>query len=298
MAPEAPKKKQLGRGLSALLGETLSTDPALGLQSRNLPVEKLHPSPYQPRRHFDEEALEALAASIRQQGVVQPLLVRVDPADASLYEIVAGERRWRAAQRAQLHEVPCVIKALRDDETLEIALVENIQREDLTALEEARAYRQLIDQFHHTQEVLSQNLGKSRSHIANMLRLLTLPEPVQRLLMRGTLSVGHVRALINAPNPVEMAEKIVGKGLTVRETERLAQASKLKKPRKLKAVAGNGAEIDADTLALERDLSLVLGLRVTIRHEAKGGNLTLHYSSLEQLDDLLQRLNQSPGAAN
>jgi ParB family chromosome partitioning protein len=295
---ESPKKKQLGRGLSALLGDTLSTDPAAGLQSRTLPVEHLHPSPYQPRRHFDEEALVALSESIRQQGVVQPLLVRPDLANPGSYEIVAGERRWRAAQLAQLHEVPCVIKALRDDETLEIALVENIQREDLTPLEEAYAYRQLIDQFHHTQEVLSKNLGKSRSHIANMLRLLTLPEPVQRLLTRGTLSAGHARALINAPNPVEMAEKIVGKGLSVRQAEQLAKQAKLKKPLKLKAVAGTGAEVDADTLALERDLALVLGLKVTIRHEAKGGNLTLHYTSLEQLDDLLQRLNQSPGSAN
>jgi ParB family chromosome partitioning protein len=292
---EEGKKRQLGRGLSALLGEdrAAETITGKGAGSRMLPIESLHPSPYQPRRIFTDEGMASLVQSVKQQGIVQPLLVRPDPTRAGEYEIVAGERRWRAAQAAQLHEVPAVVRELGDRDTLEIALVENIQREDLSPLEEARGYRRLIDEFGHTQEELANALGKSRSHVANLLRLLTLPESVQQMLSEGKLSAGHARALITAAEPERLAERIVAKGLSVRDAERLAQEAKPGAPSPAKpsrvARAIDTPESDPDTLALERDLSLLLGMKVTIRHEGKGGDISIRYESMEQLDDILQR---------
>lgn len=295
------KKRQLGRGLSALLGEDRAAETITGKSSatRMLPIEALHPSPYQPRRVFSDEGMSALVASVKTQGIVQPLLVRPDPKRSGEFEIVAGERRWRAAQVAQLHEVPVVVRELGDRDTLEIALIENIQREDLTPLDEAQAYRRLVDEFGHTQEALASALGKSRSHVANMLRLLTLPVFVQQLVTEGKLSAGHARALISAAEPEKLAVQVIARGLSVRDTERLAQRAKptgsAKGPAKPTRVARaiDTPDSDPDTLALERDLSLMLGLAVTIRHEGKGGNLTINYGTLEQLDDLLQRLSKA-----
>jgi ParB family chromosome partitioning protein len=253
----------------------------------------------QPRRRFDAEAIEALAASIRTQGVLQPLLVRPLADRPQHFEIVAGERRWRAAQRAALHEVPVVVKPLRDREALEIALIENIQREDLTALEEAEGYRQLIEQYGHTQEALATAVGKSRSHVANLLRLLTLPASVQEMLQDGRLSAGHARTLVTVNDAAALAQQIVARSLSVREAEALAQGAKAA------PAGGRGGKSgaarpprDADTLALERELSAQLGLKVTIDFDGKGGRLSVHYSTLDQLDDVLQRLNQAPRTVN
>lgn len=290
------KRKGLGRGLSSLLGEDAAPSVAA---TRTLPVEFLQPGKYQPRRHFDDEAMQALVSSIRQQGVVQPLLVR--EIGSGRYEIIAGERRWRAAQQAQLHDVPVVVRDMSDREALEIALVENIQRQDLSPLEEAEAYKRLMEEFQHTQEALAQSVGKSRSHIANMLRLLALPASVHMLIESGALSAGHARALVNAPDPAALAHEVVAKGLSVRETERLAQRAKGKDGAAATRGArpgglGNraGAPVlakDADTAALERDLTMLLGLKVSISFAGRGGALTIQYDTLEQLDDVIQRLN-------
>ncbi|MBL9035387.1 MAG: ParB/RepB/Spo0J family partition protein [Rhodospirillaceae bacterium] len=284
-------KRHLGRGLSALLGGDDGEPPVTGAAiaaARSVPIEFLHPSKLQPRADFDDERLEQLAQSIREQGVLQPILVRAHPGKANQFEIVAGERRWRAAQKAQLHEVPIVQKDLTDRDTLEIALIENIQRQDLNAIEEARGYRRLLQEFAYTQEVLAERVGKSRPHIANLLRLLELPEAVRILIAEGKLTSGHARALINLPNAAELAQVIVAKGLSVREAERLAAKAKAR-PR------GKGAraprEKDADTKALERDLTASLGLKVEIDFDGKGGTVTLHYRTLEQLDQIIEKLN-------
>lgn len=293
---EAPKRG-LGRGLSALFGEE-APEPAAAPASappaapRNLPVEKLHPGAYQPRRQFDEESQNALVESIKAQGILQPLLVRRHPTIADAYEIVAGERRWRAAQAAQLHEVPVIVRELGDRETLEIALVENIQRQDLNPLEEAEGYRRLLEEFSHTQEDLARVVGKSRSHIANSLRLLTLPDPVRTMLQDGRLTAGHARALLNAGDPAGLAEEVAKRGLNVRQTEKLAKLAK-------EGAAGGGkasapAAKLADTAALERELTALLGLKVTIAFDGQGGALTIHYRTLEQLDDVLRRLSSTP----
>lgn len=256
-----------------------------------LPVEKLDPNPDQPRRDFSPEALEELAASLRAKGMIQPIIVRPNPRKAESYEIVAGERRWRAAQMAQLHDVPVVVRDLDDTEVLEIAIIENIQRADLNALEEALGYRQLMERFGHTQEKLAEALSKSRSHIANLLRLLTLPDTIQTWLREGKLSAGHARALITAENPVELARKVIDQGLSVRETERLAKAAHGERagagaPRK-----SRGPEKDADTRVLEQDLSANLGMKVVIDHKGlDGGVLTISYRGLDQLDELCQIL--------
>ncbi len=289
----AVPKRHLGRGLSALLGGDDGEpplDPAVLANARHVPIEYLHPSKLQPRVDFNDERLQQLAQSIREQGVLQPILVRPHRTHQGEYEIVAGERRWRAAQLAQLHEVPVVQKDLSDRDTLEIALIENIQRQDLNPIEEARGYRRLMQEFAYTQEVLSDRIGKSRPHIANLLRLLELPDIVRTMIAEGKLSTGHARALINLPNAVALAEIIVAKGLSVREAERLATRAKVKGKRGKAAKAPR--EKDADTKALERDLSHRLGLKVEIGFDGKGGAVTVHYQTLEQLDEIIGKLGQ------
>jgi ParB family transcriptional regulator, chromosome partitioning protein len=288
------ERRGLGRGLSALMadvaietGAAEQTTPSRR-PDRMIPIERISPNADQPRRAFSQAALEELAASIREKGIIQPLILRPDPADSERYQIVAGERRWRAAQLAQLHDVPALIRELDDTEVLEIAIIENIQRADLNAVEEAAAYQQLMTRFGHTQERLADALGKSRSHIANLLRLLTLPEGVQTMLRDGRLSAGHARALITTPNPEELARQVVTRGLSVRETEKLAKAG-LSAPVQRKPPR---PDKDADTRALEGDLSAALGMGVEINHggEGEGGTVVIAYKTLEQLDDLCRRL--------
>jgi ParB family transcriptional regulator, chromosome partitioning protein len=275
----------LGRGLSALLDDSeLPGAREEGAQRRTLPVAFLKPNRNQPRRRFEEEELKELAQSIREKGVLQPILVR-PLKGVNAYEIVAGERRWRAAQLAKLHEVPVVVRTLTDSEALEIAIVENVQRADLNAIEEAGAYRDLMEQFHYTQDRLAQAVGKSRSHIANTLRLLKLPEPVRLLIAEGKLTAGHARALVGTPDPEALANEIVSGSLSVRQAERKAQAPKGRVPRKV-------APKDADTRALEQGLSNALGMTVEIEHKGEaGGQVNIHYLSLEQLDEICRRLN-------
>ncbi|QEX19898.1 chromosome partitioning protein ParB [Hypericibacter terrae] len=292
--------KKLGRGLSALLGAESADYASLDRVrlSKMVPIEQLQPGPFQPRRLFGDEELAALAESIKANGILQPILVRRRPQQPNAYEIVAGERRWRAAQRAQLHEVPVIIRDLADREALELALVENLQRENLSALEEAEGYRRLLEEFKNTQEDLAQHVGKSRSHIANMLRLLGLPSQVKALLDEGQLTAGHARVLVTAADPVGLAKQIVAQGLNVRQAERMASAAKPTASRKSARSKPGAAVRDADTLALERDLSNLLGLKVSINFDGQGsGALTIHYKSLDQLDDLLQRLTRAAGAA-
>ena len=296
MSDEKPRPRQLGRGLSALLGENPveipQSDTASRREASTAPVEHLVPSPLQPRRSFAEEDIASLADSIRERGILQPILVRPDAGRPGRYEIVAGERRWRAAQVAQLHEVPIIVRELADEGVLEIALVENIQRTDLNPLEEATGYRRLIDEFGHTQDSLSRVIGKSRSHIANTLRLLSLPDAVHRHIETGTLSAGHARTLIGAADPVGLAEKVVQGGLNVRQTEAL-----VKKEKRPAGAAAPAARKDPDTAALERRLSDMLGLKVAIdfRGETIGGKITVQYSTLDQLDEVIRRLGQIPG---
>ncbi|MDH3472188.1 MAG: ParB/RepB/Spo0J family partition protein [Rhodospirillales bacterium] len=290
MAETTPQRSSLGRGLAALFGEEGEDYAALDKvrAAKDVPVEHLHPNPKQPRQSFDEDKVGELAASIRENGILQPILVRRHPKRPSEFEIVAGERRWRAAQLAKLHEVPVVIRELSDAQVLEMALVENVQREDLNAIEEAEAYQRLVDEFRHTQEDLARAVGKSRSHVANTLRLLGLPSAVKALLTEGLLSAGHGRALLTAEDPEGLAREVVAKGLNVRQTESLAKSGKSETA---KASGGKAtAAKDPDTLALERDLSARLGLRVTIDFKNGGGCLSIHYKTLEQLDGLLRRL--------
>jgi len=292
MTDQKPRGRELGRGLSALLGEDATAKPRIvptDRRSQTLPVEFLAPSPLQPRRIFDEEDITELAASVRERGVLQPILVRPSTTRTGHFEIVAGERRWRAAQAAQLHEVPVIIRELSDEGVLEIALVENIQRADLNPLEEASGYQRLIDEFGHTQESLAKVVGKSRSHVANSLRLLTLPDAVKRLVDLGQLSAGHARALIGSGDAAALAAKIVRSGLNVRQTEALVKREKA--PRR---PAGSPPLKDPDTSALERTISDVLGLKVSIefRGENVGGRVIVHYRSLDQLDEVIRRLGQ------
>ncbi|MBC8338648.1 MAG: ParB/RepB/Spo0J family partition protein [Alphaproteobacteria bacterium] len=290
----AEKKRQsLGRGLSSLLGEEPKAQAVQNTirGSRQVPVESLIPGRYQPRHFMDEEKIEELAQSVRENGIIQPLLVRPHPEQENAFEIIAGERRWRAAQLAKVHEVPVLIKDLTDQEALEIGLVENLQRQDLSVLEEADGYQRLIEEFSHTQEVLAKTVGKSRSHVANMMRLLGLPDGVKKMLDRDELSAGHARALLNAPDPEEAARQVLKQGLNVRQTERL-----VKKIHRKKSAPPVKARKDVDTLALERDLANLLGLKVSINFKGEGGALTVHYDSLEQLDDILMRLGHADGA--
>jgi ParB family chromosome partitioning protein len=299
---EKTQRGNLGRGLAALFGEDEEGVVELDQRrsTKDVPIEKIHPNANQPRRHFNEDALEELSESIRSNGVLQPILVRNHGERPGEYEIVAGERRWRAAQRAQLHQVPVVIREIDDGQALELALVENLQREDLMALEEADAYHHLMETFGYTQEALAKDLGKSRSHIANTLRLRALPDAVKALLEEGELRAGHARALLSADEPETLARQIVRKRLSVRQVERIIQQQKLRqgaKARAPKAMPKPGVEKDPDTTALERDLSDMLGLKVTIDFQDEGGALTIRYKTLEQLDDVLRRLNQTPDPA-
>ena len=297
---EHAKRTNLGRGLAALFGEETEDYASLDKMraAKTVPIEQLHPNKRQPRQIFDAEAMEALAASIAASGILQPVLVRRHPDTPNEFEIVAGERRWRAAQMAKLHEVPVVIREITDVQALEFALVENVQRQDLSPIEEAEGYFRLIEEFQHTQEALAKIIGKSRSHIANMVRLLQLPDPVQDMIVEGKLSAGHGRALLVAEDPVALAEKAIARGLNVRQVEYLVQKERGRRDEATppKAPAAPAPVKDADTIALERDLTALLGLKVTIDLEGQGGSLTIHYQTLEQLDDVLHRLNQVPPA--
>ena len=292
MSEKKIERRGLGRGLSALMADVNitagETEAAPRRADSMIPVEKIEPNPNQPRRDFTPEALEDLAASIREKGVIQPLIVRKHPTKPDFYEIVAGERRWRAAQMAQLHQLPVIVREFSDTEVLEVAIIENIQRENLNPLEEALSYRQLMDRFGHTQEKVAEALSKSRSHIANLLRLLHLPEEVQGMLRDGQLTAGHARAMITAENPVKLAREAVAKGLSVREVERLAKKPDATPARERQPRI---SEKDADTRALEADLSATIGMKVSIDHKDLGGGaLTISYTSLDQLDEICQLL--------
>jgi ParB family transcriptional regulator, chromosome partitioning protein len=294
MSDPAPGRKRpsgLGRGLSSLLGEVAVEAPVRGSGPEGgaggvqmIPVAGIEPHPGQPRRIFQEEALAELAASIQARGVIQPIVVRPH---GHRFQIVAGERRWRAAQRARLHEIPAIVRNFSDEETLEVALIENIQRQDLNAIEEAQAYKRLVDDYSHTQEELGRLVHKSRSHVANILRLLDLPASVQVMVGTGELSMGHARALVSANDPESLAQEIARRGLSVREAEKLARAAKARKSRAA-PIEYQGAH--ADIAALERQLGDLLGLKVSIKHSPKGGSVSLAYSTLDQLDMICQRL--------
>ena len=278
-------KKGLGRGLSSLMGDTNinSTDNVAKSSEVTISIAALKPSPSQPRRLFDKNSINELAESIKSKGLVQPILVRPSKTDENSYEIIAGERRWRAAQIAQLHEIPAVIKNLDDVEALEIAIIENIQRSDLSPIEEAAGYKRLINNHGHTQEVLSEIVGKSRSHIANILRLLTLPQSIQDMISEGKISSGHARAIMNSAFPEQLAEKIINENLSVREAESLAK-SKKNTVQKIKLK-------DPDTIDLEEKISEKLGLNVSINHRGKkGGYIKIEYKSLDQLELVTQKL--------
>ena len=289
------KATGLGRGLSALIGEAPAVSRGEGASAgiRNIEVARIKPNPAQPRQIFDEEALADLAASIAERGVLQPILVRqVDDG----YELIAGERRWRAAQRAQLHEIPAIIRDFDEESRAEVALIENIQRENLNAVEEAEAYRRLISGYGHSQEVIGRLVGKSRSHVANLLRLLELPDSVRLMLLRGDISMGHARAIAASPDPEELAKEIIEGDLSVRQAEHLA---KRVRPGPLHDIGRASARnrlrpVDADLEALERQLGDLLGLRVKVSHGKSGGQVALHYSTLDQLDLICQRLSGEP----
>ena len=292
MADSKKDRRGLGRGLSALMADVSSADSAPSVPSddseRMIPLEQIEPNAEQPRKSFDEDALGELAASMREKGVIQPLIVRVHPADQTKYQIVAGERRWRAAQLANIHELPALVRDYSETEVLEIAIIENIQRSELNAIEEAAAYRQLMDRFDHTQEKIAEALGKSRSHIANLLRLLTLPEDVQEHVRTGKLSAGHARALITTDDPSGLAKKIIRQNLSVRAAEKLSKEGDRpaqKSPRQM-------VSRDADTVALENDLGAALGLKVRIDHNPGGesGKISVEYGTLDDLDRLCSLL--------
>jgi ParB family chromosome partitioning protein len=283
------KPTRLGRGLAALIGDMAAMEGARVTESssggKKLPVDFIIANRANPRRTFDAEQLEELTNSIREKGVMSPLLVRPTD-DPNIFELIAGERRWRAAQKAGLHDVPVIVREVDDKEALELAIIENVQRADLNPLEEAMGYGQLIEQFDYTQQDLAQVIGKSRSHVANTLRLLRLPEDVRGMVASGTLTAGHARTLITVEDPAALARQIVDKGLSVREAEALSQQRDL--PRRKPVV--DGEQRDADTLALERKLADALGLSVALNHSERGGRLEIRYKTLEQLDDICLRL--------
>jgi ParB family chromosome partitioning protein len=308
------KSSRLGKGLSAIFADEDPSAPDASGQPRALAVTQIHPNRQQPRRHFDKTALDELAASIKEKGILQPLLVRPHPSKPNAYEIVAGERRWRAAQQAQLHEVPVIVRDIKDKEAVEFALIENIQRADLTPIEEAETYQRLIKEFNHTHEELGEAMGKSRTHIANMLRLNQLPDTVKELMKQGTLTAGHARALLASSNPLQLANEVIMGGLSVRQTENLVKLGQRdngnggaigrnavtppRAPRKgsasarAKTAAGYS---NADVLKLERDISTWLGLKVKLNQKGSGGgSLLINYGTLDQLEDVLKRLSQTP----
>ena len=291
------RKRGLGRGLSALMADVAETEqvaktgPAAADQM--VPIERIAPNPDQPRKRFTQGDLDDLAASIREKGIIQPLIVRSK--GDGMFEIVAGERRWRAAQLAQLHELPVIVRSFTDVEVLEVAIIENIQRADLNPIEEATGFRQLMDKFGHTQEKMAEALGKSRSHIANLLRLLQLPEAVLDMVRKGELSSGHARALITSGNAVKLAQRVVAEGLSVRATEALVKKEQAGGDENIFGKTPSTAKRetkDADTKALEGDLSAALGMKVVLAHlpGRESGHMTLHYDSLEQLDELCRLL--------
>ncbi len=285
---EEPRKR-LGRGLAALIGDTVDETPTLERSrgQRKIPVEFLRPNPRNPRTNFREEDLADLAASIREKGIIQPVVVRTIPGMADAYEIIAGERRWRAAQRAGLADVPVVIHEADDREALELAIIENVQRADLNAIEEAKGYERLSAEFGYSQSELAKIIGKSRPHVANTLRLLHLPEASRKLVADGAISAGHARALLAMKDPDAVARRIVEEGLTVRDVEHLAQREASDagaRPRKPKV------EKDADTRALEKTLSDALGLKVVLQHDGEKGEIRIRYETLDQLDSVCRRL--------
>jgi ParB family chromosome partitioning protein len=290
MSMEDGSRRRLGRGLAALIGDVgqEAVTPDRSRNSRRVPVEFLRPNPRNPRKAFEEADLADLTASIREKGIMQPILVRPVPGAVDAYEIIAGERRWRAAQRAGQHDVPIIVHDVNDQEALELAIIENVQRADLNALEEALGYQQLIDEFDYSQTALADVIGKSRPHVANTLRLLKLPPVVQNYLRDGKLTAGHARALVTVDNPEAVAQRIVDMGLTVRDAEALTQ----NEPKKGGAQrAANKAEKDADTRALEKLLGDSLGLMVTIDHKSNGsGEMRVRYRTLEQLDEVCRLL--------
>jgi ParB family chromosome partitioning protein len=296
MTQTTTKPAPLGRGLSALFGDAdasyqakpMAVAPSVERGVKMLPLTWLQPGAFQPRRHFDEDALKGLTLSIKERGILEPLLVRPLPEGKDAYEIIAGERRWRAAQLAGLHEVPVVVRPLTDREALEFGLIENVQRQDLSPLEEAEGYQRLVDEFSHTQEGLANVIGKSRSHIANMLRLLGLPPLVKQLIDQGQLTFGHAKCLIPARDPAALAQIIVKKGLSVRQAEALAKTG-IDKPQIHKKPAQAKTE-GADVLMLERELERVIGLKVSIETKGKAGSITLYYSDLDQLDEIIKKL--------
>jgi ParB family chromosome partitioning protein len=278
-----PPPSRLGRGLSALIPDAPAGTESATL--RTLPIEALEPGPFQPRGGMDKASLQELADSIREHGILQPILARPKPGSPGTYEIIGGERRWRAAQAAQLHEVPVVLRDLADREAMAAGLVENLQRQDLNAMEEAEGYRRLLDEFGLTQELLGQAVGKSRSHVANTLRLLALPGEVRDLVRNGALSAGHARTLVGAREPARLAAQIVTRGLNVRQAEALAAAQA-----RPKAGTPERPGRDPETAALERDLTERLGLRVSVNHQGKGGEVVIRYRDLDQLDGLIRLL--------
>ncbi|MBO9412211.1 MULTISPECIES: ParB/RepB/Spo0J family partition protein [unclassified Ruegeria] len=298
MAAKKAKPRGLGRGLSALMADVTQEPEGRSVSEprrpdMTVPIEKLHANPNQPRRTFSREQLDELAASVKEKGIIQPLIVReISEGD---YEIVAGERRWRAAQMAQLHNIPVIVRDFDDTEVLEVAIIENIQRADLNAVEEAAGYKQLMDSFGHTQEKLAEALGKSRSHIANLLRLLSLPMDVQHFVVEGKLSGGHARALVTAENPTDLAKTVIRDGLSVRATEALVKKQHQPEAEKPAPRSRNlDAGKDADTRALEKDLSAILAMKVVINHKAgtETGQVVLTYENLDQLDDLCAKLSR------
>ena len=284
------ERSRLGRGLAALIGDVGDESAALERtrSQKRVPIEFLKPNPRNPRRHFAEPELEELAASIRERGIIQPILVRSARGAVDQYEIIAGERRWRAAQRAGLHDVPIVLLEVSDREALELAIIENVQRADLNALEEANGYQALVDEFKYSQDDVAKIVGKSRSHVANTLRLLKLPDSVQDFIRTGKISAGHARALLGQPDPEALAQAIVEQGLSVRQAEAVVQ-ERAPQSGKTATRRARGAK-DADTVAIEKRLSDVLGLAVTIAPRGNGGELKIRYKTWEQLDWLIRRI--------
>jgi ParB family transcriptional regulator, chromosome partitioning protein len=284
------ERSRLGRGLAALIGDVGEESASIERtrSQKRVPIEFLKANPRNPRRFFAEAELEELSASIRERGIIQPILVRTARGAVDQYEIIAGERRWRAAQRAGLHDVPIVLLEVSDREALELAIIENVQRSDLNALEEAGGYQALADEFKYSQDDIAKIVGKSRSHVANTLRLTKLPDGVQTLIRDGKLSAGHARALLGQPDPEAMAQAIVAQGLNVRQVEAIAQ-ERATSAGKIRKAIQRGPK-DADTLALEKRLSDALGLVVTIAHRGKGGEMKIRYKTLEQLDEVIRRI--------